>query len=207
MLALGAFPSTAHAATTSGRQPSVSTNAQPGESEKVRLLLCNTRHEHLGHEQQAPKHEYSQKTHLTSPPTPLQPSLPLVHPTRSLGFRLALDHVPPVAPFPPSASPTVPGVTVALDVDDAPSSSGPSSSPSRTNVTVDLRRLVSAVSLTQRSFSQSSTSARGAFHTASSSLSLSTRRRRNRRMSRGLRVNVNVRVRGGGGGEKGERDG
>ena len=105
MLALGAFPSTAHAAATSGRQPSVSTNAQPGESEKVRLLLRSTRHEHLGHEQQAPEHEYSQKTHLTSPPTPLQPSLPLVHLTRSLGSRLALDHIPPAAPFPHSRAP------------------------------------------------------------------------------------------------------
>lgn len=136
------------------------------------------------------------QTNLTSPPTPLQPSLPLVHPTRSFGLRFVFDHVPPTpVPLPTSVSPdTVPGVIVVLDVVDAASSTPPSSSPSRTSITADLRRFPSAVSWTQRSFSQSSTWDKGAFQTASSSLSLSMRWRMKRRMSRGARVRVNVRV-------------
>lgn len=115
-LVLGVTPSTAHDARRSGRHPSVSTNAQPGESEKVRLLLCKTNVSTI--QTYTPwrmKGERQGKTHLTSPPTPLHPSLALVHPTRSFGFKLALDHVPPV-PLPPSPP-------VAVGVVDPQSSS------------------------------------------------------------------------------------
>lgn len=122
------------------------------------------------------------QTHLTSAPTPLHPSLPLVHPTRSFGFKFALDHVPPISvPFAPSPSPvTAPVVTVDVDVVDDASSSHPSSSPSRANVTTDLRRFPSPASWIHRSFSHSSTWVSGARQTVSSSLSLSVSWRKKR---------------------------
>lgn len=146
---------------------------------KTSGCCCARRREHITGQEGTRGSQTKTSTHLTSPPTPLHPSLPLVHPTRSFGFKFALDHVPPVAvPFPSPRPVAVP--VVAVDVVDAASSSLPSSSSSLTNVATDLRRLLSAASCTHRSFSQRSTCASGARHTVSSSLSSSIRRRKKR---------------------------
>jgi hypothetical protein len=74
-----------HVASRSGLQSSVSTNIQPGAREKVRLLLLSC---------QLCRKRTMTITNLTSPlpsaDTPLQPSRPLVHATRSPLLKFAL---------------------------------------------------------------------------------------------------------------------
>jgi hypothetical protein len=131
-------------------------------SQVTRQRATDTRHRPSDRETHA-NTSPTKTTHLTSPPTPLHPSLPLVQGARSEGFRCVLLHVPD----PAEATP------------DPRSRHSPSPSPAspRSSCTCNEEEEAGPGPGAHLSFSHSSTSRISAPQCLSSSLSLSIQRR------------------------------